>query len=72
MHVYPLATLMGKTALLRVRIEPELHKNLLDTLKARDVSASRAFREFMKRYLPTLEQTPQLDYFRQTRQTRVD
>jgi len=63
---------MGKTAALRIRIEPALHKKFLDTCKAQDVSASQVLREFMKRYVSTHERTPQLDFFQQARQTRVD
>ncbi len=63
---------MGKTAALRIRIEPELHKKFLDTCRARDLSASQVLREFMKQYVSTHEQTPQLDFFQQTGQSRVD
>lgn len=63
---------MVKTAALRIRIEPELHKKFLDTCKAQDVSASQVLREFMKQYVSNHERTPQLDFFQQTRQTGVD
>ena len=63
---------MGKTAALRIRIEPELHKKFLDICKAQDVAASQVLREFMKQYVSTHERTPQLDFFQQTRQNRVD
>jgi antitoxin component of RelBE/YafQ-DinJ toxin-antitoxin module len=63
---------MGKTAALRIRIEPELHKKFLDTCKAQDVPASQVLREFMKQYVSAHGQTTQLDFFRQTEKGRVD
>jgi len=63
---------MRKTAALRIRIEPELHKKFLDTCKAQDVPASQVLREFMKQYVSAHEQTPQMDFFQQTRHTHVD
>ena len=63
---------MGKTAALRIRIEPELHKKFLDTCKTQDVPASQVLREFMKQYVAAHQQTPQLDFFQQTRQASVD
>ncbi len=63
---------MGKTAALRIRIEPDLHKKFLDTCKAQDVSASQVLREFMKQYVANHEATPQLDFFQQARHSRVD
>ena len=63
---------MGKTAALRIRIEPELHKKFLDTCKAQDVPASQVLREFMKQYVSAHDQTAQMDFFRQTEQARVD
>ena len=63
---------MSKTAALRIRIEPELHKNFLDTCKAQDVSASQVLREFMKQYVATHLRTPQLDFFQQKGKSRVD
>jgi antitoxin component of RelBE/YafQ-DinJ toxin-antitoxin module len=63
---------MGKTAALRIRIEPELHKKFLDTCKARDVPASQVLREFMKQYVSDHERTPQLDFFQPARSSHVD
>lgn len=56
---------MAKTAALRIRIEPNLHKNFLDTCKAHDVTASQVLREYMKQYVSTHEQTTQLDHSHQ-------
>ena len=63
---------MAKTAALRIRIEPELHKQFLDTCKARDIPASQVLREFMKQYVSAHERDTQLDFFRQSEPGRVD
>ncbi len=63
---------MAKTAALRIRIEPDLHRKFLATCKAQDVPASQVLREFMKQYVTANERTPQLDFFQQARPTRVD
>ena len=54
---------MAKTAALRIRIEPNLHKKFLDTCKAHDIPASQVLREFMRQYVSTHEPTAQLDLF---------
>jgi antitoxin component of RelBE/YafQ-DinJ toxin-antitoxin module len=56
---------MAKTAALRIRIEPNLHKSFLEACKAYDLPASQVLREFMKQYISTHEQTTQLDFFQQ-------
>jgi len=56
---------MAKTAALRIRIEPTLHKSFLETCKAYDIPASQVLREFMKQYVSTHEQTTQMDFFQQ-------
>ncbi len=63
---------MSKTAALRIRIEPELHKKFIETCKAQDVPASQILREFMKHYVSANERTPQLDFFQNARHKRVD
>ena len=63
---------MGKTAALRIRIEPELHQKFLDTCKAQDIPASQVLREFMKQYVSAHAQTAQLDFFQQSGQPSVD
>jgi len=42
---------MGKTANLRIRIEPELHQQFLDTCRAQDKPAAQVLREFMREYV---------------------
>jgi hypothetical protein len=54
---------MAKTAALRIRIEPKLHKKFLDTCKAHDIPASQVLREFMRQYVSNHEPTAQLDLF---------
>ena len=61
---------MAKTAALRIRIEPDLHKSFIDTCKARDIPASQVLREFMKQYVSTHEDTSQLDFFQQSGKNR--
>jgi hypothetical protein len=56
---------MAKTAALRIRIEPGLHKQFLDTCKAHDISASQVLREYMKQYVSAHEQTTQQDIYQQ-------
>jgi antitoxin component of RelBE/YafQ-DinJ toxin-antitoxin module len=67
-----MATQMSKTAALRIRIEPELHKRFIDTCKARELPASQVLREFMKQFVSTDERIPQADILQQTRQPGVD
>jgi antitoxin component of RelBE/YafQ-DinJ toxin-antitoxin module len=62
---------MAKTAALRIRIEPELHKRFIDTCKAQDIPASQVLREFMKQYVSTHETTSQLDFFQQPGETHA-
>ena len=57
---------MAKTAALRIRIEPKLHKRFLDTCKAHDIPASQVLREFMRQFVSTHEHGSQLDFFQQT------
>jgi antitoxin component of RelBE/YafQ-DinJ toxin-antitoxin module len=56
---------MAKTAALRIRIEPNLHKSFLEACKAYDIPASQVLREFMKQYVSTHEKTTQMDFFQQ-------
>lgn len=63
---------MGKTAALRIRVDPELHKRFLDACKAHDIPASQVLREFMKQYASVHERTPQLDFFQHLGDVHVD
>ena len=71
-NVYPMATQMSRTAALRIRIEPDLHKNFLDTGTAQDVSAPQVPREFMKHYVSNQLRSPQHDFFQQAGKSSVD
>lgn len=55
---------MAKTAGLRIRIDPDLHRRFLDTCKAHDVAASQVLRDFIRQFVSTHEQTAQMDFFR--------
>ena len=54
-----------KTAALRIRIDPDLHKKFLDTCKAHDIPASQVLREFMRQFVTDYEHSSQLDFFQQ-------
>ena len=56
---------MNKSAALRIRIDPELHKRFIDICKSQDISASQVLREFMKRYVSTHDNSSQMDFFQQ-------
>lgn len=43
--------MMTKTAALRIRIEPSLHKQFITTCKAQDVKASQILRDFMRQFV---------------------
>ena len=55
---------MSKTAALRIRIDPDLHRRFLDTCKAHDVAASQVLRDFIRQFVSTHEQSAQMDFFR--------
>ncbi|MEN8136204.1 MAG: hypothetical protein ABFS18_11815 [Thermodesulfobacteriota bacterium] len=42
---------MIKSSALRIRIEPSLHKEFIETCKMQDLKASQVLREFMKHYV---------------------
>lgn len=42
---------MIKTAALRIRIQPELHQEFIETCKLQDISASHVIRQFMRSYI---------------------
>ncbi len=54
---------MNKTAALRIRIEPGLHKKFIETCRAHDLPASQVLREFMRIYVSTHDHSAQLDIF---------
>lgn len=44
-----------KSAALRIRIDPELHDNFLNSCKELDLSASHILRQFMKEFVEKSE-----------------
>lgn len=62
---------MGKTAALRVRIEPDLHKEFLATCKEQDIPASQVLREFIRQFVSSRERTAQLDFFDRQAQSNL-
>ena len=53
---------MNKSAALRIRIGPELHKEFLEVCQLQDLSASHVIRQFMRTYVDQQrkEQQPEL------------
>jgi len=52
-----------KTAGLRIRVEPNLHKGFLNMCKKNEQSASQVLRKFMKQYVEESTQGSQNDLF---------
>ena len=53
---------MTKSAALRIRIAPELHREFLEVCQLQDLSASHVLRQFMRSYVDQQrkEQQPEL------------
>ena len=53
---------MNKSAALRIRIAPELHREFLEVCQLQDLSASHVLRQFMRSYVDQQrkEQQPEL------------
>jgi hypothetical protein len=54
-----------KTSAMRIRIEPELHKNFLTICRAQDLPGARVLRDFIKSYVEEHANDSQLDFFPQ-------
>ena len=54
---------MTKTAALRIRIDPELHRDFLEICKQQDTPASHILRQFMRDYVQHHMQSLQADFF---------
>lgn len=52
-----------KTSAMRIRIEPELHKNFVTICQAQDLPAARVLRAFIKSYVEEHSNDFQLDLF---------
>ncbi|MCI0506202.1 MAG: plasmid-related protein [Gammaproteobacteria bacterium] len=56
---------MTKTAALRIRIEPTLHQQFIDTCKAQDIKASEVLRDFMRQFVAQNAGGKQAQLFRE-------
>ena len=54
---------MNKTSALRIRIDPILHQQFLETCKNQDRPASQVIRDFMKQYVQMYGSGLQLQLF---------
>jgi hypothetical protein len=54
---------MNKTSALRIRIDPILHQQFLETCKNKDRPASQVIRDFMKQYVQMYGSGLQLQLF---------
>ena len=54
---------MTKTSALRIRIEPTLHQEFIETCKAQNLKASEVLRNFMKSYVQASAHGKQEDLF---------
>ena len=54
---------MAKTAGIRIRISPELHREFLDVCKLQDIQASQVLRQFMRLYVDQYQQERQSELF---------
>lgn len=58
---------MTKSAALRIRIEPTLHRQFIATCKAQDVKASEVLRDFMHNFVQQNAGGKQTQLFREAR-----
>jgi antitoxin component of RelBE/YafQ-DinJ toxin-antitoxin module len=54
---------MTKSSAFRVRIDPELHKEFIDTCKTQNIPASQVLRELMRTYINKYSRYVQNDVF---------
>lgn len=54
---------MTKSAALRIRIAPELHREFLEVCKLQDLSASHVLRQFMRSYVDQQRKEQQTELF---------
>ena len=54
---------MTKSAALRVRIAPELHREFIEVCKLQDIPASQVLRQFMRLYIDQYRQGLQSELF---------
>ena len=56
---------MTKSAALRIRIEPSLHKQFISTCKEQEVKASQILRDFMRLYVEQNSEGRQTQLFKE-------
>ncbi|TVZ41175.1 hypothetical protein P886_0516 [Alteromonadaceae bacterium 2753L.S.0a.02] len=54
---------MPKSSALRIRIEPELHREFLDTCKRLDLPAAQVLRQYMRKFVEEHNQGMQSELF---------
>lgn len=63
---------MTKSAALRIRIAPELHREFLEVCKVQDIPASHVLRQFMRSYVDDFRHEQQTDLFEITNNQKRD
>lgn len=63
--MYPNSNEMTKSAALRIRIEPSLHQQFIDTCKAQDVKASQVLRDYMRHFVAQNAEGKQIQLFKE-------
>lgn len=63
--MYPFGMKMNKSAAFRIRIEPSLHQQFIDTCKAQDVKASKVLRDFMRHFVVQNAEGKQAQLFKE-------
>lgn len=63
--MYPIDYKMNKSAALRIRIEPSLHKQFIATCKAQDLKASQVLRDFMRHFVAQNAEGKQTQLFKE-------
>ena len=54
---------MTKSSALRIRIDPELHREFLDACKRLDVPAAQVLRQYMRKFVDENQDSPQVGMF---------
>lgn len=54
---------MPKTSALRIRIEPELHKDFLETCRRLDIPAAQVLRQYIRRFVEQHDSSNQEELF---------
>ena len=54
---------MAKSSALRIRVDPELHREFLDACRRLDVPAAQVLRQYMRRFVDGSQDSPQVTMF---------